>query len=286
MGKGDQEFARRPRGVYRVGRAGRRRGAPTEATLLLQKTGKILDAFAENPKRKQALQARYYSAAAGIDEARLRLERGASKLEAWVKADPKNVKAHDRLGRALFNLQDAKAAYAEFQLAAEADKKHVPAEIALCELYTDPVNSDKWLNAAIKKGANDLRSQVAIASYLLKANRLDEAKSHAAEALKLDPDGTDANLISGIVERMNGDYEAAVEHLSKAHLHTPANPVVMNHLALALAEMPDQEHRQQALEFAEINNRQNPNLVNVVLTLGWVNYRLNRRAEAERAFKL
>ena len=55
-------------------------------------------------------------------------------------------------------------------------------------------------------------------------------------------------------------------------------------LALVLLELPDEGARQRALQFAELNARQNPNNVDAMATVGWVNYPLNRKAKAHRAF--
>jgi tetratricopeptide (TPR) repeat protein len=66
-------------------------------------------------------------------------------------------------------------------------------------------------------------------------------------------------------------------------LLSPADPTIINHLALALIELPDETSRGRARQFAELNARQHPNTIDCLASLGWINYRLNRRAEAERA---
>ena len=51
-----------------------------------------------------------------------------------------------------------------------------------------------------------------------------------------------------------------------------------------LLDLPNNEGRQRALQFAELGTKLNPNTTEAMTTLGWINYRLNRRREAERAF--
>jgi tetratricopeptide (TPR) repeat protein len=67
-------------------------------------------------------------------------------------------------------------------------------------------------------------------------------------------------------------------------LLAPAHVGVINQLSLVLIELPEEEHRQQALQYAELGAKLNPNQHEALITLGWVNYRLNRRREAEQAF--
>ena len=83
---------------------------------------------------------------------------------------------------------------------------------------------------------------------------------------------------------MTGDYKKAETCLAKAHLLAPTHPGVINQLALVLLELPEEERRQRALQYAELGAKLNPNQTEAMTTLGWVNYRLNRRREAERAF--
>jgi len=80
------------------------------------------------------------------------------------------------------------------------------------------------------------------------------------------------------------NYKAAEAHLGKAHLAAPLHPQIINNLALVLIELPGDENHQIALQYAELGAKLNPNQVEAMTTLGWVNYRLNRRREAERAF--
>ncbi len=259
-------------------------GRQTEAEMLFQKAGKSVESFNENPKRKQDFLSRILTGAASVDEARSDWKEARAKLEALIKHDPRSASAHERLGRVLFNLNDQKKAYAVFQTAAEIDTKVVPAELAMAYLSADKVNAEKWLNFALKKSAGDLRTQIGAANYFLKNNQPEAAKGHAELALQLDPNGFDSNATAGLIERMLGDYKNSEAHLSKAHLMAPMHGGVINNLALVLMELPDEESRQRALQFAELNVKHNANSSEAMSTLGWVNYRLNRRREAERAF--
>ena len=259
-------------------------GRLTEAEMLFYQAGKALEIFTDNPRRKQDLQVRTFAGAASVDETRANFKEARGKLESLVKLDPRNAQGHDRLGRVLFALEDQKAAYAEFKLAAEIDKNAVPAELAMANLFPDKPSAEKWLNFAINKSKEDLRTRLAAANYLLRSNQAEAAKVHADEALKMDPNGFDSNSVAGLIARMMGDYKKSEAYLAKAHLLAPTHPGVINHLALVLLELPNNEGRERALQYAELGAKLNPTSMDALTTLGWINYRLNRRREAERAF--
>ncbi len=119
----------------------------------------------------------------------------------------------------------------------------------------------------------------------MKVGQIDAALAQAEAAVKLDPEGFESNLLVGMLSLMEGDYPSAVAHLSKAHLLQPAKLSVANQLALALVELPDEASRTRALQFAQINARQQANNVELLATLGWINFRLGNKAEADQAFQ-
>jgi tetratricopeptide (TPR) repeat protein len=259
-------------------------GRLTEADLLLPTAEKAVESFNQNPRRKQNMQARLYLAGATLDEARGRLDAAKARLESLIKLDPRNAGSHSKLGQVLFARNEPKAAYSEFQLAAEADERALPAELMMAMLAADKVSAERWISFALKKSPGDLRTQLGAANYFLKNNQIDQAKVHAAEAVKLDPDGFEGNFVAGLVARIDGDYANAEKYLSTAHLQQPGNWGVMNHLALVLLESPDASNHERARQFAEAVVRQNPDNADFIAALGWINYRLKRMAEAERAF--
>jgi tetratricopeptide (TPR) repeat protein len=259
-------------------------GRLTEAELLVPTIDKLAEAFNQNPVRRQNLRLRGYTVGAVVDQTRGRLADARARLEQVVKLDPKNAAAHDKLGQLLFKQNDQKGAYAEFQLAAEADKSALPAELMMANLFTDKLSREKWFEFALKKSGGDLRTQLAAANYRLGTNQVEQAKAHAEKAIELDPAGFESNVVVGLVARMEGDFAKAKKHLSVAHLLQPVNFVLMSQLGLVLMELPDDADRLRGLQFAELCVRENPDNADFLAALAWINYRLNRKAEAERFF--
>lgn len=261
-------------------------GRFTEAGFMFDKALELVQPFEESPKRKRDVERRALSGSISILENRRDWQAARPKLEALLKLDPKNASANERLGRALLVLGDQKAALAAFQAAAAADPAMLPAEIAMAMLLAekDRAMADKLLARAIKNGADELRTRVAASNYYLRTNQLDEARQQAEAAVKLDPEGIDSNAALGVIARIGGDLKTAIACLSKTHLLAPNNAAIINQLALALAEMPDEPSRVRALQFAESNIRQNQSATDLMATYGWTCYRLNRRQDADRAF--
>ncbi|REK15831.1 MAG: tetratricopeptide repeat protein [Planctomycetota bacterium] len=260
-------------------------GRFTEAGLLYDKLDGVIAAFNQSPKRRDLLRRRAYSAGATIAEAQGDIKGAQTRLENLLKLNPSDASAHTRLGQMRFRQGDDRGAYTAFQ-SASADKKALPAALMMAMLWAEKnkANAEKWLDAAVKAAPNDPRTQIGAANYMLRNNRLDEAKGHAAKAIELDPSGYDSNFIAGVAARMDGDYRKADQYLSRALLLQPTNVDLMNHLALSLVELPDETSKARAMQYAQIIAKQNPGNPNIMATLGWVNYRLNRPEDAKRAF--
>ena len=262
----------------------------TEAALLMPQVEKLLAGFSENPRRKQNLQSRFYLNGAVVDQSRQNLDAAQAKLEALVKLDTSNATAHQRLGQvymAKYDQGDAQAdklAYEEFKQAANLDTSGLPADLMMAMLSKDPAKAAVWVEFALKNNPSDPRTEVGATNHYLKAGKLDKAQQHAAQAIMLDKDGFESNLLSGITEQVAGNYAKAVEHLSQAYLLQPTKPSVTNQLAMALLEKGGEENQNRALTFAELNARMHPSNLDVMATLGWINYRLKRMAAADRAF--
>jgi len=282
--KAIQKAPQDPEALVMLGERASAEGRLTEASLILEKAALLLDKFTENPRRKQNLQVRAYAGLAAALESSNNWTGAQKKLDELLKLEPRNALGHERLGRVLFRLGKQKEAYAEFQVAAEADKTIMPAEVAMALLASDKPKAEQWLRMAVQKSGQDLRTRVGVTQFLVRSNNVEEAKTHAEEALKLDPAGLDTNTWMGIISRMLGDYRKADKHLSLAHLIAPTNAAINDHLALSLIELPDKLSQQRALQYAELNVQQYPNNHELLATLGWVNYKMNRRAEAQRAF--
>jgi tetratricopeptide (TPR) repeat protein len=115
--------------------------------------------------------------------------------------------------------------------------------------------------------------------------QLKEALTHANEAVKLDPKSVDARVIRGVIQRSMKNYKAAEEDFEAVHSQSPGNSVAVNQLALTLVEKPDDDSQSRAVQFAEMNARQNPRNLEAGATLGWIYYKVGRRTDADKVFQ-
>jgi predicted Zn-dependent protease len=261
-------------------------GRQTEAGLLFAKAAALAAKFSENPKRKQNFQMRGFAGMAAVDEARENWTGAKESLQAWAKLEPNSAAAHQRLARVLFQLGEKKDAYAELQAAVKADAKAPPADVSMGNLYSasgDKTQAEKFMAAAAKKGGKDLATNLALIPWYLQNTQFSEAQAAADAALKIAPDNLEAKTLRGIVARWQRDYPTAQKWLEAAHMQSPGNAAITNHLALVLLEQKGDANQRRALEHAEVNQKLNPNNPEIAATLGWVAYRLGRKADAQRA---
>lgn len=258
-------------------------GRVTEAGLLYDKATEIATAYNENAKRKRQLLVRGHAGSAAVLETHNKWDDARKHIEAWIKLEPDKSNPHQRLARAYFKLNDKQKAYDELKLAAKADPKMPAPEIVMANFLTqaqEPGNAQKWIEAAQRR--NDVATKTEVARLLLQSNKYKEAADQAEQAVRLDPNNANAHIVAGMAYRMQGNFKQAQKHFETAHLIAPSNANAINQLALTLVEMPDEESRKRAEDFAELNARANPKSGDGLATLGWVQYKLGRQSEATR----
>ena len=132
----------------------------------------------------------------------------------------------------------------------------------------------------------DATVRLGAANWFLSHGDTSAARENGAKALDLDPKNLEARIVNGTIARVARDFESASKLFGEAHSQSPRNFVASDSLALVLAELPEKENVQRALEIAETNVamvKDNPQLqVASLTTLSWVLYKLGRMADAEK----
>lgn len=258
-------------------------GRFTAARMLYYKAVALAESFRENGTRKVAAQTASYGGLAAIEEAQQNWAAAKEAVAALLKIDSENATAHARMGRIQFKMNQPDEAFQSFQKATVKEENGTPAEVAMATMYQLAGDRDKvreWLGKAVQKGDKDITTQLAVANLKLQTNQVDEAVKHVEAARKIDPQNLDAKILGGIIARKQRDFDKARKYLESAHVQSPSNTTVMNHLALVLLEIGGEAERRRAQEFAEINFRSNSSSPEAAGTLGWVYYRLGRVNEA------
>jgi Tfp pilus assembly protein PilF len=291
-------------------------GRVTAAGLLFEKAEALMGPFTKSPTRKKNLEPGIYAGLAAVaesraigdeDEARAKQQwvSAEGNLREWLKLDPNNAMALQRLARALFKegtlekqdrekaKQKVNEAYERLKEAKKADPKvHNPAA-TMALFYQeegDFKNAQKFMDYALSPqvGADDLQTRLDAARWclqtsLLEPGQLKKAEDHATKALQLDPTNPDGRVLRGVIALFQKEYETAERFFKVAFLDQPSNFPASNDLALALCEQ-DETKKRQALQYAERNAQlynNSPEAAVAASTYGWVLYKNNRIADAD-----
>ncbi len=264
-----------------------------EAALLYEKANQLTKDYGKNPKRKDHMMSRSEGGLAAVAEARLDWKKAAELLQSVKQRLPDDASIHQRLARAIYKSGDASAekkAYDIYNEIYNKDKKLPRPELQMAGLFQmdgKTANVDKLVARAVERDGNGLNTRIAAAQWALESDDVKKAKEHATKAVAIDPKSLAAQALLGTVARYEKDYAAASQTLSTAHLMAPANFVVTNSLALALAEHPDEAQKRLAIEYSQLSLRAFSDLNSLegrtaLITASWTFFLAGRRTESEQ----
>lgn len=273
--------------LYRVfGDLARAEGRLTDAYVHYEKAWRLARDAKWTDKQKNHFRRYCVLGMSSVHEARGEWDTAQRYLEEALKIESDDVEARRRLALALFSVGDSAGAYQQLQSSIEANSELEPAEIFMAR-FAGSAGKDKetegWLKQAIKNHPEDTRGLILYASWLLDQGRAEEAWTHAANAAKLDPESNDTLLLLGMVARFLKQDGRAEQYFERIHRDQPANFQASNQLAHVLVEQDDDTKKQRALQLAQVNVRQYPQLIEALSTLGWVYFQNGRIDEAEQA---
>ena len=261
----------------------------TDAAVLFDRAEELAVKFDSNAKRKRDFEIRCHAGKAAVHEARGQWETALADIQKWVEIDPDSASAKQRLGSAYFQLDKPDEALTAFGEAHDLDGKLPRKEMLLARLYDQGKKVDKarkLVEAAVQAAPEDAAVRLGAANWFLAHGDTVAARENGDKALDLDPKNLEARIVNGTIARVARDFESASKLFGEAHSQSPRNFVASDSLALVLAELPQKENVQRALEIAETNVamvKDNPQLqVASLTTLSWVLYKLGRMADAEK----
>ena len=262
-----------------------REGRLTDATVHFEKATALAASGRWTADQRRRFERLIVQGQAAVAEGRGDWKAAQAALEDWLKREPANALARQRLGKALFWLGQPDAAYHELKRASEADGTLEPAAITMGWLSTragDVKKAGEWMDYAVKAAPDSATARLGRAIWLLEQGHPDQAQDQADAALHLDPQSHSARRLLGLAARARQDF-ARAETLFQALVNEAPNDAwSRGQLAMVLAEQPDVAKGRRALELAEETARQAPEVPDVQATLGTVSYRLHRLDEAEK----
>lgn len=251
-----------------------------------KKAGDLLPKFSKSPKRKTQLEQRLQSGRANLAESRGDWAKAQKLLEDWVKAEPKNAAALQRLARCLFQQKNVDGAIARLREAVKIEPSMMPPELIVAKFYHqagDRENSKKWSDKALEASPDNLRLRVIMGRDALGSGDLDEARKHSIAATQIDPKSIEAKELRGSIAMLEKDYDSAELIFEAALKLQPDNFSLRNNLSLSLVEQKDETKRRRALEYTEANVKKYPNSPEAASSYALVLYRLGRLDDAEKA---
>ncbi|MFN0052658.1 MAG: tetratricopeptide repeat protein, partial [Planctomycetales bacterium] len=254
-----------------------------DAQALYEKVRLLADETPLPASERQRYRIRGWAGVAAVAEVRRQWQTARDALQQWLELEPKAGSARQRLARAIFHLGQTEEALAELRRAVELDPALEPAEVSFAKLHaetSDTPQASLWFAQAARQLLDDPRAQLAQASWLLQQEQPEEARPFAEAAVRLDPQALQPQLILALIARQLQDFAQAEHRLQTIIERTPADFAATNQLALVLIERSGEPQRQRALQLAEINARQYPQHPEARATLGWIELRLGRLAEA------
>ena len=261
----------------------------TDASVLFDRAEELSAKFTSNAKRKRDFDIRCHAGKAAVHEARGQWDAALAEIRKWVEIDPDSASARQRLGSALFQLEKPDEALTAFGEAHDLDGKLPRKEMLLARLYDQAKKTDKareLVEAAVKAAPDDSVVRLGAANWFLAHGDTVAARENGDKAIDLDPKNLEARIVNGTIARVARDFESAAKFFGEAHSQSPRNFVASDSLALSLAELPEKENVQRALEIAETNVamvKDNQQLqIASLTTLSWVLYKLGRMADAEK----
>ncbi len=179
-------------------------GRPTDAAVHFEKARTLASTGRWSAAQEDRFDQLCHQGEASVAEGRGDWKSARAALEGWLKREPANAPARQRLGKALFHLGDHGPAYQELKRASDEDRTLEPASITMGWLYTqagDPAKAREWMDYAVKSDAHSHAIRVGLAAWLLGLGRADEAQSHASAAIQLYPRSDEARRLLGLAAR-------------------------------------------------------------------------------------
>jgi tetratricopeptide (TPR) repeat protein len=256
-----------------------------ESLAMFEYAAPLVEKFAGNAKRKNRFDVRIVAGRAAVAERRQQWEKASDYLKQWIAIDPENAMAHTRMGIVYFRLNEAKPSLAEFSKARSIDPALPHPFVSLGKLFTANGDNDKARKSfekAYQEGAADPQVAQAYIEWLIQQEELDTAHTVVQKLLELDADSANSYVLDGIVAYMRDQMEDAERSLQKVLSLDPRNARATDMLAILLIKSDNAQDRERALQYAQSNVERYANNAQANITLAYVLYELDRKADAQK----
>jgi len=184
-----------------------------------------------------------------------RLDLAETKFREATRLDPKYAFAHYYLSRLLYKQNHFSEAIRESNAAIGADPSLVRAyeNLGLCYEAKQRIDeAEKWYGEAVRREKTGGRQtewpSLDMASMLIRNNRIEEAKPHLLDALRLNPSNPESHFQMAILLEKSGDLQGALQELQKTLRLDPKKAEVHYRTARILQRLGREEEALQEFD--------------------------------------
>ena len=278
-----------PEGFVLLGDLALRAQRTAFAELAYDRATLILNHYDANADRQQNLRIRILAGLASVAESRGQYQRAASLLESWIEHEPKSPLAFGSLGRVSFYAEEYGESRTAFARLAEVVDTSPPVEIAMGRLFSENGMYDEAydeMTAAVVKYADDSRVLLTVSDWAMNNGLLDYAQKTIADALKIDENSLEAQILLARLARYKDDHGTAENLLSALIPLRPNSVLLGDEFARTVAASADENKRKAAMQYAERNFRamrknKSPMMLQSIITYAWTLLKNGQAAKAE-----
>jgi tetratricopeptide (TPR) repeat protein len=260
----------------------------TDAWVHFEKALKTTPPEAWNQQRRSLFQLDCLAGMATVAERREDWPSAVKVYERWAGLAPKDTTVLLRWARALLGAGQSDAAFEKFAAAKKLDPSMQPPELSMAALFIEQgkfAPAAVWYEKAAANYPDDGRVFFEYASALMISGDAAGATAQIDKAMQAPSHGAeirnDLLLLRGYLARSQRKYEEAEQIFSEILGNSPGHFQALSQLPLVLVEQADEQKRQRALQLALILSQKHPRSPHSWSTLGGVQYRLGRLADAE-----
>ncbi len=260
----------------------------TDAEALLEKAQRVIEAGSWSDEQQKLFRTELLDGLTDVAISRKKLEKAREYLLQLETMLPENSRVQLRLAQVEFDLEnvDKSLEYLN-QTRVLMPNLRVPEVIISDWLLRKQKTeeSEKWITQAATAHPQDANVQLDFAKWLLRNERLPQSLETVKKAEQFGADPYVVRFLKGQIFFARRSYEVAEMHFQNLNQIRPGDGDAANMLCLCLIESKNTIKQSKALELATMNQRLFPRSPTAMATLGWIYYRLGRKAEAENAFK-
>ena len=210
-------------------------------------------------------------------------EEAASYLRAALRTNPSHVGSNLLLGRYLAANGQREQAMRSLEAALSVNPRLSEAQFLLVNLYAESRRLPEALTLARdlqQTEPRSVRTWVLTGAVLVAQDNPRDAVDAFGKALKIDGESVEAYRGLGQALGLLGQYDRAEQSYRKALAIRDHDLISLNNLAWMLSEI--RKKPDEALPFAVRAQQLAPQSASVIDTLGWIHYRRQSYAEAEK----